>query len=161
MRRILSWFVISVCIIGLVGCSKKPPKICSAAGLQQLTDQVENQAGGQFVELGDQVFVDIPAWYLFKGSSANTTPAGNALLNKIAHRFSCYTTTAVHVTAYTGTLPLPRENKVLSAQRARVATDLLLQYGVSRLIYQNSVAIGNKCINCRLNRIEIVTKRLS
>lgn len=160
MKVALRLLLVGLVVLGLVGCVKPPVKVCSSAGLKKLTKTIESQAGGQYVELGDQVLVDIPSWYLFVNNSANLTLQGQKLLKQVTKRMACYTTKAVRVTAYTGVLPHPVENKALGAQRAKHVTDSLLHNGISRLIYQHSVPIANKCRFCRLNRIEIVTNQL-
>ncbi len=160
MKVVLRWVVMGLLVSALVGCVRPPVSVCSSAGLKKLTQTIETEAGGQYVELGDQVFIDIPAWYLFKANSSNLTAKGRHLLLKVAQRMSCYTTKAIRVTAYTGVLPHPVENKALGAQRAKQITSILLSRGMTRLIYQYSVPIANKCQFCRLNRIEIVTNQL-
>ncbi|OGT31791.1 MAG: hypothetical protein A3E87_02320 [Gammaproteobacteria bacterium RIFCSPHIGHO2_12_FULL_35_23] len=149
-----------IALIIAAGCAKKVPPSCTPAGLQYITNQVV-LAGGQFVELGNQIYVSIPTNYVFDLNSANTNHQGRYLLEKIGQRLTCYTTQNVQVKVYTSTLPTTVENKALAAQRAKVVTNVLLNYGVSRLIYQDNVLSGNNCINCRLNRIEIVTKQLT
>ena len=158
--KFAKFLIVVISIVLLTGCAKKIPPACSQAGLNYVSSQV-SQTGGQFVELGDEIYITVPTWYVFKGGSANTYKQGRVFLNKIAERLTCYTTQSVQVKVYTGTLPSTIENVTLAAQRAQVVTNLLLQYGVSRLVYQNNLNSGNNCINCRLNRIEIVTKRLT
>lgn len=160
MNVTLRFALVGFLAIALAGCAKPPVKICSSAGLKKLTKTIETQAGGQYVELGDQVLVDIPSWYLFVGNSSDLTHNGRVLLAKVTKRMACYTTKSIGVSSYTGILPLPSENKALGAQRAKRVTDSLLYNGVSRLIYQHSFPIQAKCRFCRLNRIEIVTNQL-
>lgn len=160
MKVMLRFALVGLLAVLLIGCAKKPVKVCSPAGLKKLTATIEKQAGGQYVELGDQVLVDIPSWYLFVGNSSDLSKQGRQLIGKITQRMACYKTKAISVSAYTGVLPSSSENKALGAQRAKTVTDSLLYNGVTRLIYQHSFAINNKCRFCRLNRIEIVTNQL-
>ena len=159
MKRKCRWLLLACSVLVLAGCAK-PARVCSKKGLRQLTHQVES-AGGQFVEYGDNVQVDIPAWYLFKENSTQWTKDGHQLIKRVTSRMACYTSRAIEVNAYTSSLPFKSENRALGAQRARRVTSLLSKVHASRLIYQNSLPSGNQCIKCRLNRIELVTKDLT
>jgi len=167
MRTIyLKWVQILLCMsltLFITSCTHKavqPPPVCSDNGFNYLQQQI-NGIGGQFSELGNEVLIDLPTYYLFEGDSRNITPASGVLLGRVADRLNCYPTQAVSVTVFTGTLCWPTSNLSLARQRAKLMADILRTYGISRLIYEKAQSIPGYGANCTQNRIEIVTKKLT
>jgi outer membrane protein OmpA-like peptidoglycan-associated protein len=165
MKRatIFLWVMLIILSATLVACANKtqPPSICSAVKTTQLANQVKAR-GGQYVGIGDDLTITMPTCSVFKGNSKNMQPLATQLFVHIAQRLSlkCFTSRRVIVTAYTGTLPRTRANRVLAQQRAKVVAKILLKHGVSRLIVAKGKYVAERGQTCHINRIEIVTRRL-
>lgn len=162
MKNFIRYLSLLLSIFLLAGCVLPPRQvpICSADGLRLLQSQVDG-ISGQFIELGDQVLVTMPTYYLFLGNSKNLTPANAVLLNKVAERLNCYPTESIGVITYNSTLGCAASNLALARQRSKLVADVLRIYGVSRLVYEKAVSLSGPAASCRENRIEIVTMKVT